>query len=363
MIRIYDESYWVVPVVKQEKNFFNWYAESNRYKNKFKALESADNDINRVEFYYANSTFDNLDWTTEPSQSWDSMLIQRAHQVRESFDYIRLWYSAGSDSQTMLNVFLNEGIHIDEICCHLVSPIDDFSATNNIEQNEVALPFLDSIKSSIPKTKITINYLGREHYNKRLTDNWLYESFDMSMIKDQPDALYETGTVTEVDGNFCDLQGGDKPVLVLENGDYYCLMVDETFASRINSEHLEEFFITPNFPEMQVKQCYMALKYLKETYPNHESGVIKGLLRKEIEQKTGMRHPLYKDVDLGKETSTVVGNKSNSLFEQANRDNPEVYKKHTALLEYEAGRYTDRFNNGDLYQGFRGILSGRYKLS
>ena len=107
----------------------------------------------------------------------------------------------------------------------------------------------------------------------------------------------------------------------------------------------------------------MALKYLKETYPNHESGVIKGLLRKEIEQKTGMRHPLYKDVDLGKETSTVVGNKSNSLFEQANRDNPEVYKKHTALLEYEAGRYTDRFNNGDLYQGFRGILSGRYKLS
>ena len=76
-----------------------------------------------------------------------------------------------------------------------------------------------------------------------------------------------------------------------------------------------------------------------------------------------MRHPLYKDVDLGKESSSVVGNKSSSLLEQAKQGNPAVYNKYTALLEYEAGRYTDRFNNGDLYQGFRGILSGRYKLS
>ena len=349
MIKIYNESYWHVDGV--------------RYKNKFKALEAASNDLNRVEFYYANSTFDDLDWTKEPSQSWDSMLIQRAHQVRESFDYIRLWYSAGSDSQTMLNVFLNEGIHIDEICCHLVSPIDDFDASNNIEQNEVAIPFLDAIKTSIPKTKITINYLGRDHFNKILTDDWLYEGFDMSMIQDQPDALYNTGIVTEVNGNFCDLQGGDKPVLIKENGDYYCLMVDETFSARINSEHLEEFFITPNFPEMQVKQCYMSQKYLKETYPNQESGVIKGALRKEIEQKTGMRHPLYKDVDQGKESSSVVGNKSSSLLEQAKQGNPAVYNKYTKFLEHEAGRYTDRFNNGNLYQGFRGILSGRYKLS
>ena len=362
MIRIYDESYWVVPVVKQEKNFFNWYAESNRYKNKFKALESADNDINRVEFYYANPTFDNLDWTTEPSQSWDSMLIQRAHQVRESFDYIRLWYSAGSDSQTMLNVFLNEGIHIDEICCHLVSPIDDFTATNNVEQNEVALPFLDSIKSSIPKTKITINYLGREHFNKILTDDWLYEGYDISMIQDQPDALYNTGVVTEVGKNFCDLQGGDKPVLVEENGDYYCLMVDETFGNRINSAYLEEFFITPNFPEMQVKQCHMTQNYLRK---NGSSGNDdRGRMHiKDIEKKTGMRHPLYKDIDLGKETSMLVGSKTNSLREQAKQGNPAVYNKYTKFIEYEAGRYTDRFNNGNLHQGFRGILSGRYKLS
>jgi hypothetical protein len=349
MIKIYNESYWHVDGV--------------RYKNKFKALESAGNDINSVGFYYANPTFDDLDWTKEPSQSWDSMLIQRAHQVRESFNYIRLWYSAGSDSQTMLNVFLNEGIHIDEICCHLVSPIDDFNASNNIEQNKVALPFLDSIKSSMPKTKITINYLGREHFNKILTDDWLYEGFDISMIQDQPDALYNTGVVTEVGENFCDLQGGDKPVLIQENNDYYCLMVDETFGARINSEHLEEFFITPNFPEMQVKQCHMSQNYLKETYPNQEPGVIKGVLRKEIEQKTGMRHPLYKDIDQGKETNSVVGNKSSSLLEQAKQANPEVYNKYIKFLEYEANRYTDRFNNGDLYQGFRGILSGRYKLS
>lgn len=349
MIKIYNESYWHVDGV--------------RYKNKFKALEAASNDLNRVEFYYANSTFDDLDWTKEPSQSWDSMLIQRAHQVRESFDYIRLWYSAGSDSQTMLNVFLNEGIHIDEICCHLVSPIDDFDASNNIEQNEVAIPFLDAIRTSIPKTKITINYLGREHFNKILTDDWLYEGFDMSMIQDQPDALYNTGIVTEVNGNFCDLQGGDKPVLIKENGDYYCLMVDETFASRINSKHLEEFFITPNFPEMQIKQCHMSQKYLKETCPNQEPGVIKSVTRKEIENQTRMRHPLYKDIDQEKETTSVVGNKSSSLLEQAKQGNPAVYNKYTKFLEYEASRYTDRFNNGDLYQGFRGILSGRYKLS
>ena len=109
MIKIYNESYWHVDGV--------------RYKNKFKALEAASNDLNRVEFYYANSTFDDLDWTKEPSQSWDSMLIQRAHQVRESFDYIRLWYSAGSDSQTMLNVFLFQLLELLHLMCLMMQII------------------------------------------------------------------------------------------------------------------------------------------------------------------------------------------------------------------------------------------------
>jgi len=349
MIRIYDSSYW--------------FANFTRFKNKFLALEEVDNQWHLVNFHYANSDFDKLDWTKDPSQSWHDMIVQRAHQIREEFDYIRLWYSGGSDSQTILDVFLEQKIHLDEICCHLVSPIDDFKSSNNVEQNQVALPFLEQIKSSIPKTKITINYLGRQHFNRVFTDNWLYESFDMSMIQDQPDALYRTGVVKEVGNNFCDLQGGDKPVVLKENDAYYCLMVDETFAPRINSKYVEEFFTSPNFPELHLKQCHMLVNYLKQRYPNQKDGVIDNILRKKAERHTGMRSHLFKEIDQGKESSNVVGNKSDSLLQQAKKGNHTIYEKWTRFLQHEGSKNTDRFNEGSIYKGFRGILSGKFKLN
>ena len=349
LIRIHDNSYW--------------HANFTRFKNKFKALESVLGNEHLVSFFYANSSFEKIDWTCEPTQTWQSMMVQRAHQIRENFDYIRLWYSGGADSQTILDVFLAEKIHLDEICCHLVSPIDDFLSYNNIEQNKVAIPFLEHIKQSIPKTKITINYLGRDHYNSVFTDGWLYENFDMSMIQDQPGSLYKSGIVHSAGGNFCDLQGGDKPVVIKEDNNYYCLMVDETFAPRINSEHVEEFFTSPNFPEMHAKQCHMTINYLQEKYPDQQPGVVNNSLRKEIEKNTGMRTPLFKNIDQGKESSNVIGDKSLSLLDQAKQGNRVIYDKWQKSLEYEAGRHTDRFNDGDIYKGFRGILSGKFRLN
>ena len=349
MIRIFDDSYW----------FCNF----SKFKNKFQAFAEVNNQSHLVQFYYANSVFENLEWTREPSQSWKQMLVQRAHQIREDFEYIRMWYSGGSDSQTMLDVFLEEKIHIDEICCHLVSPIDDFSSYNNLEQNQVAIPFLEHIKNSIPKTKITINRLGRKHFDCVFTENWLYDNFDMSMIQDQPDSLYKSDIVQELDCTFCDLQGGDKPVLLKENDNYFCLMVDETFAPRINSKYVEEFFTSPNFPQLHLKQCHMLINYLKEKYPNHASGVVDVQLRKEAEQQTGTRNPLYRNIDQGKEFSNVVGNKSDNLLAQAKKNNKKIYDKWTRSLEYEGSRHTHRFNNGNIYNGFRGILSGKFRLN
>jgi hypothetical protein len=51
----------------------------------------------------------------EPEQDLLTLCIQHAKRIREKYDYIRLWYSGGCDSQYMFRAFRAANIHIDEI--------------------------------------------------------------------------------------------------------------------------------------------------------------------------------------------------------------------------------------------------------
>ena len=62
--------------------------------------------------------FSQFDWKKEPSEDINELYRQRAMEIRKAHDYVILYYSGGHDSSQALYAFLENNIHIDEICIY-----------------------------------------------------------------------------------------------------------------------------------------------------------------------------------------------------------------------------------------------------
>ena len=65
--------------------------------------------------------------------------------ILSTFDYIVLIYSGGVDSHTVLETFLKNNIHINEICSFGNPELVDKTKSINIEVFNAALPFIDTL--------------------------------------------------------------------------------------------------------------------------------------------------------------------------------------------------------------------------
>ena len=84
-----------------------WEYAGTRYKNKFRAIDAANGKIRRITFHaYEDVAFDNYTWSIEPATSLKQLQKERALQLRDTYAYLKLWFSGGADSTTMLNTFL-----------------------------------------------------------------------------------------------------------------------------------------------------------------------------------------------------------------------------------------------------------------
>ena len=57
-----------------------------------------------------NFAFDACDWKVEPSKSWEELTLERMLKIRDTYPKICLLYSAGSDSQFILNLCLKHNM-------------------------------------------------------------------------------------------------------------------------------------------------------------------------------------------------------------------------------------------------------------
>jgi hypothetical protein len=88
------------------------------------------NDPEQVAWHYHDEYFSSFNWSKEPQESIDILYKKRCEQLRTSYDYIVLMYSGGSDSQNILDCFVNNNIHLDEICSHI-----NYEGSNTIDNN------------------------------------------------------------------------------------------------------------------------------------------------------------------------------------------------------------------------------------
>jgi len=348
-----------------------WTVGNKRFTNKWATLAYAKKMGLTPKFNFFDKSFGAYEWRVEPGESWRNLLIKRALQLRESYDYIRLFYSGGVDSQTMLEVFLQNRIHVDEILVYRGSAFSDKMDEEpaDIEVKDVAIPFLKSIEKEIPNTKITILENGASYLTKALDEKYFYEESSFALRIWCERHLYkrapELFSPFEKGLKHCDLRGGDKPKIFLENGKYYMAMWDSSRVWDIGDQFLENFYLSPEMPEIHAKQCHIVKNYFKLTYPG--ANCLKRHFNVFDTEKLEIinqlcRVPRFKEINLGKGKTGVLSSKQLLVLDGARQNNSRLYELWMSFIKNEGMIHPERFNNNNILDDFKGILSRKYPL-
>lgn len=243
--------------------------QAKRFYNKLDAVDAAKSvgaEPEDIFFHWFPTTWKNVDFTLEPTESYEQLKKERALKLRERYKYIRLFFSGGSDSITALNSFLKNGIHLDEIV--------NYKRGNERwrymdPDNEVKLSarsYLDSIKHLIPNTKITYKSMsGKDliEYNRDLdrgTDNIVGfgEAAEFELIPDHKHLCMGSDPATT-----CNLEGGQKPMLFLIDEQWYFGTTDVHNVGFYNNT--EEFFFDPDDPRLFLKTVHRLKEFAQMT--------------------------------------------------------------------------------------------------
>jgi hypothetical protein len=234
---------------------------NQHFKNKFLATSHALKTNQEVHFDLYDSVFNTADWMHEPSQTWDQLLDIRAEQIRAKNKPIVLNFSGGTDSYTIYKVFERNNIHIDLLYWRRRKT--DFH--DSIHQQVIEL-----LKNGIydPTTKIIVRDDSSETFARAYdNEDWLWNSQARSEFGLGFNGDFVTdGFIAEQLGtdDFVSVIGLEKPRLRIDWHGAYSYQIDHIFQRVIENPHNTDcFYVTPELPELHIKQSYMLLKYIK----------------------------------------------------------------------------------------------------
>lgn len=243
--------------------------------------------VDDIKFNFNDDKMSKLDWSVEPTASLSDLYAQRAQQLRDKYDHLVLFYSGGIDSQVILNTFYKNNIKIDEIITIGNRKYLDESAKINQEVFGKALPYLDTLNLKKFGTKTSYIDIGQliidQFQNKFHFDNFMYYhngplspwymAYRSPMFKLQNQSHVDLSTAGK---SVCCISGYDKPNIFSIDSNWCFKFTDSVsdFAVRpyffkeiqggaLKNFYDEPFFVTPDLPEITIKQCHLAVKTLK----------------------------------------------------------------------------------------------------
>jgi len=212
-------------------------------------------------YFHVPDSYHKVDFSYEDDTSWIDLCKQRALQIRNNSSRLRLWFSGGCDSKFVLDLFLTNNIHIDEIIT-----IKSGIFAGDYEIDDVAVPYLEKIKNKIPNTTITVYVpTAKDYLDFYSNPNW-YDHMDT------PDAMHfrlncvMSRLIMERSQQTTEILGGDKPKLAYVNGNWYTYFLDKnTETINLDRYNTVQFFIDD--PCVHRKQAQMLKKYIELNVP------------------------------------------------------------------------------------------------
>jgi hypothetical protein len=238
-----------------------WEYAGTRYRHKFKLLDASGGDYHNVKYnIFENSdSFYSYDWTIEPAQTLYDLMLERAMQLRDTYSYLKFWFSGGADSSSVLKVFLDNKIHIDEIITYKFAPVNNESDAGDYELEEYTLPYLSKLQKELPKTKFKIITYDKDYFDKFLTDKWFENKNTLSI---------RHAHMPKIRGkNFCNIICDSDPNIDVVDGKWCAQLWDsDNYVEFGLYRNVECFFTSPSLPKLHAKQCHMMMNHLKSLY-------------------------------------------------------------------------------------------------
>ncbi len=340
-------------------------------------------------WHFNDETFSKINTTLEPNVDIRMLYRMRAMQLREKYDYLRLEFSGGSDSATVLMSFINNGIHIDEIVCRypkkgnkgLEANAKDTSPENILSEFEFAAkPFLQHVATHHPEIKITVHDFSENMIAYKGDESWIYKAKDYLHVehtfKHDPLSNKEQIALAESGRKIGIIYGIDKPKICIKDGRwcFYFLDIMASHAQNVSGLYdnitTEYFFWQPDLPEITVKQAHMVMKWFMQPQNQH----LQFLLRwpnHSVSNRTTLesliKPIIYPDYDpttwqVSKPTNNFYAEMSYWFFK--NLSDTHFHKVWQAGIEYVVNTIDPKFFTYKLGKpvGFVGFLSPFYDL-
>lgn len=259
---------------------FGYYQVNNKktYR-KLEAVEWAKQDRIPFKWSFNDEVFSALDWTKEPNVSLWELYKQRAKQIRESYDYVVLWYSGGSDSNNILEAWIDADCKIDEIAtCWGYKTSGNLYDFQNAEITNVVLPDIKKLKDSGFDFKfrlIELPEISLKLFKTWGTDYEYYINYHASInnpakhlfrryIKDYNDMITKGKKVAFV-------WGTEKPILHFTDDKHHFNFIDciDNCVGPYCQENYhkgwydELFYWTPDAPLIPIKQSHIIKNFIE----------------------------------------------------------------------------------------------------
>ena len=199
----------------------------------------------------------------EPQSSWQDLCKSHALYLRQKYDTVRIFYSGGCDSRTVLESFILNDIHVDEIIV-LKSGIEEA----DYEINQHAIPFLHLHKQKLSKTNINIIKPDVDDYhNFYKNPYWFEELADKTNNKTafhfRLNHWLENTDLYKAKGKTVDIQGIDKPRIMFHQNNWYLYFLDVEIKYENNKESDWCNFFYDD-PQICAKQAHMLKKAIEK---------------------------------------------------------------------------------------------------
>jgi hypothetical protein len=253
---------------------------------KIEAIEISGKTKSTIHWNYNNYVFDAFDWTQEPPGSLDFWYGARAQQLRDTYDYIVLFYSGGADSHNMLTAFVKNNIFVDEIAQFFA--LDETSTDKMSEVNKETFVTSAPITQRLIETNPTYR-----HTVHRMIDGGKFQSTILLKLNPwdywytQSNAYFSPwgqliGRIREIEPAYqaladqgkkvCFLWAAEKLMLDLDQNKNLAIAFSECGMStmvRPNRQMQndiacmdEAFYWTPDMPELACKQAHVVKRYI-----------------------------------------------------------------------------------------------------
>lgn len=272
-----------------------WYEVGNRkYYNKILALIDHRQSGLPVYWNYNDQAYDAWHWDREPTKSLDQLYAERAQELRNRYDYLVLHWSGGDDSANIIETFIRNNIHLDEVLTWgAISQMPKMPATQDLVSAD--LQWVECVNQALP-----LAYFVKEQHMPHLVVNALDITDPIiEFFTNSPDWA-ESGLndfvlhgfliqnlhlmepryakMAEQGKKIGHIRGFEKPNLFKHKDFYYTRWTDAKIARTLGQQttgqdfpqFMELFYWGKRAIELQIKQLHVMKQHAKTHPESHQ---------------------------------------------------------------------------------------------